>query len=473
MSIDDDEYDLDDEVLDEAFEEDLEEGLEDFDEEDEGMSFDEDEVLFDDDEQEEIDREEALLGAEKKKINIDIGFDKIAIIGAVIVGLIVVVYQVTTKTAEQRVEVFQSALTMKGASDGEVFGETQSKNIATVSPEKQEEQKAFLYKPEGLDALPNNLRDGKIIEDTEIRPLTEEEKKKSEINSAEFIVAASENKIPEPEGVFVSAVTGEKIEPQISTVDQDSVVDEKVVRTPPAQEQPIKLDGVAVLPSIDAEKIEQTRENVNEYKKELNFVPIDQVAVKLSPKEQQQIREQVVPKRDPVREPVASSQKKQSALQVQTEAAVDEEKMRSQAELLALKKEIERLKNEKVALEQQAALRQAENNKTMVEEVKKEVAPPKVADKAVQSQLVEKKVASVAPKKKVVKKKSSSSAVPTLSNWQLRAAQPGKAWISLRGKRDMLSVAVGDNVRDLGRVVAISNQGGRWVVIGTEGQIEQ
>jgi intracellular multiplication protein IcmG len=55
----------------------------------------------------------------------------------------------------------------------------------------------------------------------------------------------------------------------------------------------------------------------------------------------------------------------------------------------------------------------------------------------------------------------------------LRAAQPGRAWVSRPGERDMQSVEVGQSLTGIGRVTAILYQNGRWTVQGTSGQINQ
>ena len=59
-------------------------------------------------------------------------------------------------------------------------------------------------------------------------------------------------------------------------------------------------------------------------------------------------------------------------------------------------------------------------------------------------------------------------------NWQLRSAQPGRAWIAQPGTQEMRSIAVGDEVPGLGRILSIA-QGAdsRWVVRGSMGSVNQ
>lgn len=469
MSIeDDDDYDLDDEVLDEAFEEDLEEGLDDFDEE---MSFDEDEALFEDDDEYTQLAAQEQPGAQKKKLNIDIGFDKIAIIGAILVGVIVLVYQVTTKTAEQRVEIFQSVLTMKGATDGEVFGESQSENIATVAPESKENQKAFLYEPEALNDLPDNLKDGELVLDSEITAYDGEKTNARRDQSGEFLSGRKNERavpIEEQKGEFVS-ITGELVK-------KPTPKEQRPVQREPVQETPekklVNMDEVKSLPTIDTSGFEQEQEKIDSAKKELNFVPLDKIAVKQ--------------KDQKPRPPAASENLAPKMIPEKTTMWDDDEKIQSadDTELLVLKAEIQRLKSEKMALQRKAAALQEENDKIVavqssVQSDTKQAEKPAVKEISEDAMEVSKAEPQPELVKPIVKKPVKKAApapkktVETVTNWQLRAAQPGKAWISSQGKRDMIAVTVGDTVKDLGKIVAISNQNGKWVVLGSEGQVRQ
>lgn len=74
-------------------------------------------------------------------------------------------------------------------------------------------------------------------------------------------------------------------------------------------------------------------------------------------------------------------------------------------------------------------------------------------------------------RQKSVSVKQSKSA-PSVQ-WELKAAQPGKAWISQKGKSDIRPVVVGENVAGLGRVQSISMSDNQWVIIGSAGRISQ
>ncbi len=64
----------------------------------------------------------------------------------------------------------------------------------------------------------------------------------------------------------------------------------------------------------------------------------------------------------------------------------------------------------------------------------------------------------------------SVSATPV---WELRAAQPGRAWVSKTGSKDMQGVVVGETLSGVGKITGILYQNGRWIVQGTQGQILQ
>ncbi len=88
---------------------------------------------------------------------------------------------------------------------------------------------------------------------------------------------------------------------------------------------------------------------------------------------------------------------------------------------------------------------------------------------------------------KLVKKETQKSPAPlvkradpvatiaqgTENKWVLRAAQPGRAWVSLQGERDMQSVEVGQTLAGIGKISAIIFESGRWTITGSQGRITQ
>jgi len=440
MSIEDDEYDLDDDILGGAFEEDFEDDFDDFDEDDdENISFDEEEVLFDEDDDELVDSSSAeSMGAEKKKFSLDIGFDKIAIIGALIVGVIILVFQVTTKTAEQKVEVFRSVLTMKGATDGEVFGESKSKDITTVPPTSQEDQKAFLYEPEALNQLPDNLKDGVIVQDVDIAPVENPQPVKKESRFVSNLPSASDS---QQSGEFVS-ITGEVVKDQM-----DFIPEQK-------QEKTSFEEEIKELQSTQEEKtIVQKQPEKPNTAKDLNFVPIENVIEE--PKKQKPKEVKI----DPT-QAVALEKQKQETQQLQSEMAL------LRGELNQLRREKEKL--EGAMMQEKQARMEAEESKKRAEDERQRI------ERAI---LLAKKKAEKQTKaittKAVAPPQVKDNAKPPAIIWELRGAQPGKAWISQKGKQDIVSVEIGKTVEGIGKITSIAIKDGKWVVAGTQGKIHQ
>ena len=106
-------------------------------------------------------------------------------------------------------------------------------------------------------------------------------------------------------------------------------------------------------------------------------------------------------------------------------------------------------------------------------------APEKKAKKEAKPEPVEEAseeatpTAAPAPKKAVTPKPAPAAPAVTAGGWELRAAQPGRAWVSPQGSRDMQSVVVGDTLKGIGKVTGIVYQNGQWTVQGTTGAIHQ
>lgn len=70
-------------------------------------------------------------------------------------------------------------------------------------------------------------------------------------------------------------------------------------------------------------------------------------------------------------------------------------------------------------------------------------------------------------------KKSVTKPVKKTVQWQLRAAQPGKAIIAPKGSNDFKTLEIGDKLEGLGTIKTIAHENGRWIVRGTTGSISQ
>lgn len=116
--------------------------------------------------------------------------------------------------------------------------------------------------------------------------------------------------------------------------------------------------------------------------------------------------------------------------------------------------------------EQEAAIAELQNR--LAEAEAKANAP---VAKSPEAETVE---AAPQPKPKAKPKAVAKAAAPKpINNWELRSASDGMAWITRRGENQLFRVDVGDEVPGIGRVTAIREQGGRWVVVGTQGMIRQ
>ncbi len=109
--------------------------------------------------------------------------------------------------------------------------------------------------------------------------------------------------------------------------------------------------------------------------------------------------------------------------------------------------------------------KEAKPAKAPVIEPYPKVVTPKVSDVA--------NVPAPKPVAAPVVSKADPAMAPSSGKWELRAAQPGRAWVSKPGDRDMQSVEVGQKLPGVGTIAAIEYQNGRWVVRGSEGQITQ
>jgi hypothetical protein len=75
--------------------------------------------------------------------------------------------------------------------------------------------------------------------------------------------------------------------------------------------------------------------------------------------------------------------------------------------------------------------------------------------------------------KAVTRKTTGHSITPAPPEWELRAAQPGRAWVSKSGKGEMQMIDVGDKLPGLGVISSISYRNGKWVIEGSSGRITQ
>lgn len=60
-----------------------------------------------------------------------------------------------------------------------------------------------------------------------------------------------------------------------------------------------------------------------------------------------------------------------------------------------------------------------------------------------------------------------------MPQWELRSAQPGKAYVAIKNSNNVLVVETGDTLQGIGRIQSIAVENSLWVVRGTQGKIVQ
>lgn len=431
---------------------------------------------------------------EKPKLS----FNTIVIIGAVVVGGGVMAFTIMNKSAEvaaNKKSIFQSVLNIGGVMDGTLFGDKE----AEPTPEEQAAQNAqaqqegFLsnpdlalpentnapqdgnppqpvpFSPEELandinqpltpmpegtvgamprgpdEALPEAQNDVAVVGDvTQAVPapaIVEEEAPAGEASAKDLLEAAIANR---------EKKTQEKEETEIGTDVKEpaSVVETSpapVLAEPKAEETPVPVPApVAAAPSVDPAAVAAVSEAAQQNSKAVVSLEakIDTLLKRM---------EQIESDLGNVRE------SRQSASQ------------ELEAEIATLKKEIVAIREKPApAPVQEKAAVKAEPAAAAPLEEEDETAPPPVQEKPKPAP-VKKKRPSAAPAPKTQAAKAPSNN----ARWELRAAQPGRAWVSRPGERDMQSVEVGQTLPNVGRITAITYQNGRWTVTGTQGQIRQ
>lgn len=125
------------------------------------------------------------------------------------------------------------------------------------------------------------------------------------------------------------------------------------------------------------------------------------------------------------------------------------------AELAALK---EQLSSKEAALKE--ARNALEDQRNAVQEARQsatEATTPKVAPDSV----------------KPSPKPQPTAQTEIMPKWELRAAQPGRAYIGIIGSNDTQVIETGDTLQGIGRIKSIALEDGIWVVKGANGTIKQ
>lgn len=375
------------------------------------------------------------------KSKFSLNFNTIVILGAVVVGALVMMSQVGKEKAATQVEnppqvVIPTALKMQGAFQGPgAIDKEKGKSdlsVPDIEQKTSEEEGGFLF---DADTLGDSAKD--IMKDAPPMP--------SPITSGQ-------------DGMIEQQKTADLKETP-DTIDNSLEAENKPIGNTQIPSAPDDADVVfpkdeVVLDDVKATKVADPVENTDSQMLlgEVQDAPQDlkEVALEEKQQEQQQVQQEISEKIEVEDRQVVSSsldQKLDSIIQRldSIENRINETENNNNSQIQIITADIESLK-------QKATMTTESKPVTIQKEVEK---PPveKAAKKTVKKPVV----------KKVAKKVT----------WELRAAQPGKAWVSRKGQKNMQPVVVGDKLTGIGRIQSIDHLNGRWIVQGSTGKITQ
>jgi hypothetical protein len=448
---------------DDELDEDLEAFEEELPEEDDLDAYGDDDAYAEDDWDDSADDELAANpagapGAQKKKSSMS---NNLIIAGAVIVGLCVMAYQVVSK-APQSVQQFQSALGMKGSTDGPVFG-----NNTVETADEAETPKEI---PEGF------LNTQQQLPGYEEKPATPDVQDAPPQPSP---IAATENETsltPMPSDMPGASTEPLKVEGKVNaeTTDMvprapDELPDNPALEASAEVNKPeLPADTAAVsapAPSKAEDILKAAIENRAEKQAEVAAepsVPSDKPGVSA---------EIESPESDPVQTPKSDTQPAETPSAAPVVAAAQETSKAEDERIKALTDRLDQLEAQLADKDKKIEITTSE-----LEAVKQKLASTEsvaVNTSATPVPAVQANEDKVTPQKTSAPKAKKKKSAAVSGKWVLRAAQPGRAWISKPGERDMKALQVGDTVTGLGRVTAITYDGQRWSVVGTQGRVNQ
>lgn len=500
-----------------------------------------DEDFIDEDDWEDEDDEGAApiapgAGAQKPKkkgVGSDMSFNTKVIIGAVVVGVGVLAWQVVTKKP-QMIQSFATALSMTGATDGPIFGEnsTPPEPPAPVPTDTSEpmlespgmtlgtdntppmpapvtptedmspEEQASAQTSDPLTPMPGAEESPapRGPDDTPPAPVYSIDARTDDApsNPAEDMLktamAAREQQQQEsPQNTDQPSTPtnafGEEIAPPPAPVDTPVAAPETPAPAIPAPATPAPVS--AEMPAELNQKIDQIIagfSQMNQRMDEINTNNNNQINAL-----RDELKNDITAVRNEVKAAPAPSGDA-AAGNVQTSQQIESVRKEMQDALSQIKEEIKNAPapaasgtSSGVSEAQLSDMRKemqnqfAEMRKEMKAEIEKTVSaaaptqvvvPVPAAPKSEPKQQAEQKPAAQPQAAAPATPKKTASASRG-GAWQLKAAKPGKAWVARAGSNNIQGVGVGDTLEGIGRVTAISFVGGRWVVQGSNGSIRQ
>lgn len=469
-------------------------------------------------------KEKSLYTDSSDRKSLNLSFNTMVILGALLLGGSVLAYTVMSKTAQVNAEkpsVFQSMLNIGSVFDGDIFGNKQPaatdpavSDESVTAVDTQTPQSGMFDNPDQV-VLDNNANEMSAVdgappsptpispteEDNIITPLPGDAAPRgpeeyaaapdmqidvpqvdaSQAQSADDILKAAianrANKGKKQDDVVVTDV--EPVAP-IAVIPEPEIAPEIIVAEE-ATPEPAKVPAAVATPApaVVAEnsaKIAEAQKRASEAEEQVKSMQqqIADLQSRLGDTETA-----LNTARSGQTGAATELQKTVDALKADLKSANDkasaEAKARADAEAKAAQ-----AKKDADAAQKEAATKTAEAKKqadaaTAAKKAaqEKEAAARKVA--AASAPTSAPKTAVKAPSTAAPSKPAApaSAATTASTRWELRAAQPGRAWVSKPGARDMQSVVVGESLQGIGRVTGISFVNGRWVVQGTTGQILQ
>lgn len=449
----------------------------------------------------------------KKKSGGGLGFNAIVIIGAVILGGGVLAFNImreSGKAAEARPSVFQSILNIGDVLDGSLLGDKPEDDAAAQQAEAEQQEQGFLNNPD-VPVPPTPVQQPPAP--TPIAPADETAATNEPLTPMPLPTAAPSTEPPRgPEDAVPP--TAENVPSATDIAEMPSVpspvTEEPSVPAPDAPAAAPSAEDILKQAMANREQKQQTEDNAGpaspdgqksgetlpekmaDAKEEAKDVIAD---VKEEAKEKvEDIKEAVTPESAPQPEPSSPVAQTPAATPEQV-AANNEAVAALEGKLDSLLKRMDQIESDLGSMKSGKGADTQEIEQT-VAALKEDIAEIKSRPAATTMQETEeapkpapKKKKKAAPKPTVSEDEAYSPAPATSpaaataskkpasavasGKWELRAAQPGRAWVSKPGDRDMQAVAVGETLAGIGRITAITYQNGRWTVMGTQGVVQQ
>ncbi|HEU4839473.1 MAG TPA: hypothetical protein VFS88_08705 [Micavibrio sp.] len=419
-----------------------------------------------------------------------LSFNTIVMIGAFIVGAGVLAINIMVKSGSQSGVggTFQSMLNIGGVMDGDFFGDKKKEEAAQEAAARQQEAlgEGFLNNPESLDPNANPPQPTPIAPPEEVagdnQPLTPMPDTAPPAVTPGETPRGPDEGVPES-NVAVAELPAEAQTPPASQIEETPVettsAEDILKKAMESREQ--KAASAEPAPPVEeaaGQEPKQSVETPDADEPELPSVadapvsaPVEEPPAKMPESAEPSVPPEIIAENTKALEAVDGRLEELFKRIEQVESDIGSVKNSEQADTQDLEQMVESLKAEIAELKKRPVPAAAEPVSSKKPAAAEEPEADEASDEVVEEE-APKPAVKKAAKPKPVKTAAKKPAVAT-GRWELRAAQPGRAWVSRPGERDMQSVEVGQSLTGIGRVTAILYQNRRWTVQGTSGQINQ